>query len=363
MLDLDPERRSKALRSGALQAFALVEPQRALQAAEGISGELGSMIRRAALLSLARNDPLAALSAAEALTGSERDQMLSAIATSYGRTDPDAALAWAQSLSPPSPNIVANVLAGLARVDPDRAIDLLFETMEATNQRGSGPFMALVATGGLDAEHTAKLADRLLATPSRGPALQMLTQMWAQRQPHDAVRWLLANGSAAPRTALGQAAMQLARSDPAAAIAYLNTVPPELRATWISAVADGYSQNDARAAASWIAQHRGQPGHDAAVAAIAGQNCGSRSLGGSAAVRLHQRCRLRPTRRKHRKGSPPLGRGKTTARPRAGQPRSPTTAHARRPSAPSRGNGPRGMRPARAVGRSGCRRARHATRH
>jgi hypothetical protein len=98
----------------------------------------------------------------------------------------------------------------------------------------------------------------------------MLTQMWAQRQPYEAARWLLARGSAAPRAALGQAAMQLARTDPAAAIAYVDTVPPELRATWISSVAAGYAQHDARAAATWVAQYRGEPGYDAAIAAVAG---------------------------------------------------------------------------------------------
>lgn len=285
VVDLDPERRNETLRSpGALQAFALVDPQRALRAADGMPGELGFMMKRAALMSLARDDPLGALSMAEALpAGNERDQMLSVIGATYGRTNPEAALAWAQGLSPPSPNVVANVLAGLARVDPDRAIDLLFETMDSTNQRSSGPLMTLVTNGALDAEHTARIADRLLATPSRGRELQMLTQMWAQRQPHDATRWLLARGSAAPRTALGQAAIQLGRTDPAAAIAYVDRVPPELRATWLSAVADGYAQNDGRAAAGWIAQHRGEPGYDAALVAVAGRTA---STDPTAAARL-----------------------------------------------------------------------------
>src|SRR5262249_45974058 len=147
--------------------------------------------------------------------------------------------------SPPSPNAVANVLASMARVDPDRAIDLVFETMDTMNQRGAGPFMALISNGALDAEHTAQLADRLLATPGRAQALQMLTQMWATREPQDAMRWLLARGNTAPRAALGQAAVQLARKDPAAAIAYVDSVPPDMRATWISSVADGYAQTDA----------------------------------------------------------------------------------------------------------------------
>jgi hypothetical protein len=171
------------------------------------------------------------------------------------------------------------VLAGLARVDPDRAIDLLFESMDAMNQRGPGPLMQLVASGSLDADDTARLADRLLAAPGRAQALQMLTQTWAQRQPQDATRWLLARGAAAPRSALGQAGIQLARVDPAAAIAYIDIVAPELRATWISAVADGYAQNDARSAATWIARHRGEPGYDAGLAAIAARTASSDPAG------------------------------------------------------------------------------------
>ena len=287
VLELGPEQRSETLRFGnVLTAFSLIEPQRALRVAEGVPGELGTTIRRAALVSLAREDPLAALSFAEGLpTGNEREQLLRAIATSYGRTDPDAALAWANSLSPPSPSIVANVLSGLARVDPDRAIDLIFETMAATGDRDETLFINLVSSGTLAPEQTAKLADRLSATPGRGSALQMLTQMWAQRQPYEAARWLLARGSAAPRQALGQAAIQLARTDPAAAISYTDTVAPELRATWISAVADGYAQHDARAAATWLAQYRGEPGYDAAVAAVAGRTAQSDPI---AAARLFE---------------------------------------------------------------------------
>ena len=65
--------------------------------------------------------------------------------------------------------------------------------------------------------------------------------------------------------------MQLARINPAAAMTYLDRVPSELRARWISAVADGYAQNDAPAAASWLTRFRGEPGYEAAVAAVAGR--------------------------------------------------------------------------------------------
>jgi hypothetical protein len=271
LIDADPERRTELLRLGALEAFALVEPARALRAAEAIPGDVGALITRAALMSVARENPLHALQLVATLPpAADRTQLRGVIATSYGRADPEAALAWAQGLQPPAPNVVANVLAGIAQVDPDRALEILFRTLDATRQRGASPFTALLANGALSAEHTAALAARLLSTPGRSPELAMLTRQWAQRQPHDAVRWLLANEGSTPRAALAEAAEQLARRDPAAAIGHLDDVRPELRATWLHAIAGGYAQNDARAAASWIALHRGETGYDAAVVAIAG---------------------------------------------------------------------------------------------
>jgi hypothetical protein len=267
-LELGAEEREQALRSGGLQAFALIDPERALRAAESIPGSLGTMVRRAGLMSLARDDPLSAIRLAEQLPPSDREPVLSAIATTYGRTDPDAALAWAQSLSPPSPSAVANVLAGLARDDPARAIELMFQTPAADQQR---TLVGFVLNGALDAEHTAALATRLLAEPGRGPALQQLSQVWAQRQPRDALRWLLANRDRAPAGALAQAGMSLARTDPAAAVGYVAAMPSDLRPAWISSVAEGYAQTNPRAAAGWIEQHRGEAGYEAGVAAIAGR--------------------------------------------------------------------------------------------
>jgi hypothetical protein len=267
VIDLGVTEREEALRTGALQAFSVVDAERALQAADQLPGQLGLMIRRTGLMTLANDDPLAAIRMAEQMPlGNDRDQILGVIAASYGRLDPDAALAWAQGLSPPSSNAMANVLSGLARKDPVRAMDLAFQTPPNEQQRF---LTGLVMNSVLSAEQTADVANRLLAMPGRGPALQQLTQMWAQRQPRDALVWLLANREHATPAAIGQAALSLARSEPAAAIGYLDTMPGELRPRWISAVADGYAQTDPRAAASWIQQHRGEAGYDAGMAAIA----------------------------------------------------------------------------------------------
>ena len=83
VLDLGAEEREEALRSGALQAFSLVDPERALRAAEGVSGQLGTMIRRAACMSLAGDDPLAAIRMVEQMPlGRDREQVLTMIAAS-----------------------------------------------------------------------------------------------------------------------------------------------------------------------------------------------------------------------------------------------------------------------------------------
>jgi hypothetical protein len=121
----------------------------------------------------------------------------------------------------------------------------------------------------LTSAQTAALADRLLAQQNRGAALQMLASAWATRAPEDALNWLLANRSRTTSRSIAQAGMNLARTNPTAAVGYLERIPNELRANWISAVAEGYAQQDARAAANWVTQHRGEAGYDAAVAAVA----------------------------------------------------------------------------------------------
>ena len=265
VVDLDPQSRSEALGFGGLQAFALVDPRRALRAADEIAGEAGNLIRSAALMSMAREDPLAALNYVDALpAGIERDRMLTAIAQSYGEIDPAGALAWAQTLDTPA--VLQQVVFGIARVDAARAIDLVF-MLPAANRENL--LRLLIANNRLDPAQTAALADRVLAESPRGRAVQTLASMWAQRAPAEALPWLLAHSDSVASNAIPLAGSSLARADAAAAIAYLDRVPAELRAEWLSAVADGYAQNDARAAASWIAQYRGERGYHAGAAAVA----------------------------------------------------------------------------------------------
>jgi hypothetical protein len=264
IVDLPPDEQDD-LQAGAVQALTLLEPERALAAAESFTGQFATMMRRAALLNLARDDALAALRHIEALpAGGDRDQLRSVIAQTYGRTDPTAAIAWAQNTAPEQ---LTNVMMGVARADPQRAIDMLLTLPGTTEQQRMT--QALVMNNALSSDQTAALAERLLAQEGRGSALQMLTGAWSQRAPQEALNWLLAHRGPATTRGIAQAGMNLARTNPSAAVGYLDRIPGELRASWISAVADGYAQKDAVAAAGWIAQYRGQAGYDAAVAAIA----------------------------------------------------------------------------------------------
>ena len=136
-----------------------LEPLRALEAAEALAGAAAAMIRRTALMQLAADDPFAALRHVESLPlGAERQQVLSTIATTYGRLDPEAAIAWAQSQN--APELLSSVLAGVARVNADRAMDFLLSIPDGEQQR---ILQSLAMAGNLRGEQMAAIADRLLA--------------------------------------------------------------------------------------------------------------------------------------------------------------------------------------------------------
>jgi hypothetical protein len=265
VLDLPPDEQNEA-QVAVTQAFTLLSPARALEAAESLSGQLAVMARRAALMSLANDDPLAALRHAEGLPqGPDRQQLLSAVATAYGRIDPDAAIAWARAQA--APELLTNVVAGIARAHPERGLEIITELPDAQQQQMLVQTLTMTRT--LRSEQLAALANRLSTEPNRGSALQMLTNRWAQQSPADALEWLLANPSRATPSAIAQAGMSLARTNPAAAVGQLDRIPHELRGSWIRAAAAGYAQSDPRGAAGWIAQYRGEPGYDAGLAAVA----------------------------------------------------------------------------------------------
>jgi hypothetical protein len=266
-LGLDPDAQRAALESAGFEAFAQLPPERVMAILERLPNDVAVEVRQIELLGMARKDPLAAIRYAESLPpGPDRARALELAARGYASADPEAALAWAQALQPPDPGVVASVLAGLARVAPDRAIDLLLAA-EWSSQRAS--LAASLVTGGLlDAEHVEALLTRWPATRARRGEVLRLADAWARRDPARTVDWLLANGERSA-DAYAAAAEALGRKDPAAAAAYLDRIPSELRATWIKAAALGYAGADPVAARTWLARYANEDGYESAVALVA----------------------------------------------------------------------------------------------
>jgi hypothetical protein len=161
-------------------------------------------------------------------------------------------------------------LSGLVRVDPARAIDVALAMAPANQQMPA--LQKLVASGAsAGAAQAEVIGSRLLDSMNRRaePLLQALTTAWARRNPDEALQWLLANGDRVPPRIFAHLGRQLGHANPDVAGAYTNRIPGVLRSTWIGAVADGYARTDPAAAANWVAQYRGEPGYDTAVAAIA----------------------------------------------------------------------------------------------
>jgi hypothetical protein len=245
-----------------------------LELAARFAPPAAQMIRQMSLQSLALDDPSTALDYVERLElGPERDQLMMTIASTYARTDPVAAVAWAQGLEPAPPGVLATVLGGLAQNDPERAIGLALE-LEGVDQVST---LQSVILGSVmrDARYAELIADRLLGAATRpgerDQALQTLLSAWSQRDPTAALRWMIANADSVTPFAFANLGRELGRRDPQSAAAYANQLPSEVRGEWIAAVGAGYAMSDPRGAASWIAQYRGQPGYDAAAAAIASQ--------------------------------------------------------------------------------------------
>jgi hypothetical protein len=269
--DLDPATQREALATGGWQAFAEMDPIRALEVTERLPGQVATIAQRAALLNVASSDPLAALAYAERLpAGPERDDLLAVVATGYGRKDPEAALAWAQNLQPPSPAALANVLSGLVRVDPERAIDVALAIAPA-NQQMPALQKLVVSDASAGAAHAGVIGSRLLDSMNSQTELLLrtLASEWVRKNPDEALEWLLANGDRVPPRIFAHIGRQLGHANPDVAGAYTSRIPGVLRSTWIGAVADGHARADPAAAANWVAQYQGQPGYDAAVAAIA----------------------------------------------------------------------------------------------
>ena len=195
--------------------------------------------------------------------GEARTRLLPQVGYRYAQQDPEGAVAWARTLDPPAPDLVANAVRFVASRDPLRAFDLAGSLDEP--QRTQTYFS--IVNGSTDAVQMPALASRVARIddgPVKTQLIMSLVQLWAERgrDPEGALAWISANEASVPPEAFERVAYLYARSDPAAAAAYVDRVPNRARAAWIAAVTVGYATTDVQGATQFLERFRGEPGFD-----------------------------------------------------------------------------------------------------
>jgi hypothetical protein len=272
-----------ALMSAVIGQLRLMEPLEALEWAEQLNGRVGEEARRSALLSWAQEDPLGAFSYSQALPlGEERQNLMYAIANGYGRDNPDAALAWVATQKGPPQDLRASVIAGIARVDARRALDLAFgDEPNLPNvggwsfRRGRFDMLNSVISNALAASAITapELVTRILALRDdneRSNALQTVLGYWTRSDPRAALDWLVTGRDLPPQN-LSLLVGNVVRSDPVLAASYTDRVPADLRPLWIATVAKNYGRLDPQAGMDWLRGFRNDEGYADAVAALVQQ--------------------------------------------------------------------------------------------
>lgn len=269
---LDSTAQQQLMRGGGLQAIAHADPLQALAMAERLPAHVAPLVRHLAMQRLAQQDPLAALAHAESLPpGISRREARDVIATSFAEQHPERAVAWALGLQPTQPGLLGSVLAVIARSNLDLALDLALE--QASPMRRMEAVTSIIFGNPFDGSiRTTDLADRLLQLQDDvvgRSAVTSLMATWAASDASGALEWLLANTAHLRPEAYAQMAQQLGQQDPAAAALYAGQIPAERRREWIAHAASGYASADPAGAMTWLAQFRGEPGHQDGVIAIA----------------------------------------------------------------------------------------------
>jgi hypothetical protein len=221
-------------------------------------------IRLQVVRQMAERDLALALDYLNRLPVGDRRQAAPAIAAAYVARDADAAIEWAQTTG--MPDAIEAVLRALANTDPVRAIELAVATP-------GGAAAANVVFGSISATRADReqIGNMLLELPPSGQkdrALDAMIRAWSQQDSAALLEWLVARSDSVPRELFGRAAAGL-YNDPELGLSYVDRVPVEARADWISALAGYYASSDPRAALTWVQTLQAEPGYGAAVAKVA----------------------------------------------------------------------------------------------
>lgn len=263
--------------AGIFQTLAAADAERTVDLIETLPPAMRGSAQSQALRSLAEQDLAAALTQLESLPpGRDREGAVQAIAAIYGRQDPEGALAWANSLDGAPQTAVAMVMQGIADTDPSLAYDLVVREIDrilaaGANTRALSSISLMMAASASLGGDFGRVASRLTAidSPLTNSLLSSAIASWSRNDPQAALNWTLVNaGSLDPRTTAG-IGQQLVQQDRALAVSTLDRLAPEQRAGWLEGVAMGLALTDVDGALSLVSRYRGEPGFEAAYAAVA----------------------------------------------------------------------------------------------
>lgn len=262
---------------GLMHAMA-VDPERVFEvAAEHDPLPIGegfpayATVERTAFTGVVMSDPQRAFSILEALPEGDRRRGLTiALAESYGRTRPEEAIAWARSQVPRDAVLETSVIAYGADFETKFQWMYEYENPEDLTPYARNPLLATwmyIANigGALAGGHPdrARIADQLFARGDEKSqaVLQRLTVAWVGFDAEGALDWMLGKGAVDPVLAVNIGS-RIAARDAAAAAAYVDRIPQDLRGDWLRAVASEYGRQDPAGAASWLARSQGEPGFE-----------------------------------------------------------------------------------------------------
>jgi len=234
-----------------------------------------------------RDDALAVRDALEWLESDPKlgdfRNLMPSVAFEFGAAHPELAVEWALSRPEDSGGLLMQVVAGITRSDPERALELatgvLLRELEKQGSSDAAHSLASILRGiaGTQRVSPRVLLERVRSLPiDPSASLLGLHDYWMAREPEEALAWLNEVKHTLSPDDLSQFAYSVANHDLEQALRFVAELPAEQRAAAMRPVVGIYAESDPEAAIRWLASSRDQVGRgdglQSAFESLAGRN-------------------------------------------------------------------------------------------
>lgn len=267
---LDPADRGPALEA-ILQSVAATDAARAIQLAQqSLTGQALERSLAFSLRILTPNDPQAAAAIVAKMPSGEPQLFASIdVARAYAVRDPAAGLAWINGLSDPNIQRVAlnNLLDGWVSSDPVNASKYVAQMPAGPQQDAAASHLA-GPLASMDVPNAIKWANSLPNASSNNAALLTIASVWSRSDPAAAAQWAVTLPAGATQTeALNGALSYWTLHDAPAAQNYVATLSGDTQAHAAAAIAPDLAQANPAATLAWVQSLPAATRDDALVAA------------------------------------------------------------------------------------------------